>query len=56
MKEYALEWHSIRTGMEGIGYELADTPDHAKQIYENKYHWREVKIISEVGDGDGEHK
>ena len=66
MKNWTLEWHSIKTGMEGISYELAETSDQAKSIYQNKYKWREVKAISETIDGDrgeddrrnqnGEHK
>ena len=45
---YVLEWHSRRTGKEGIDYEEGETPADAMTIYESRYPMREVKAILDI--------
>ncbi len=50
MQKWELEWHSKRTGQEGVDYEEADTPEEARSLYEGRYPMREVKAIGAMPD------
>ena len=51
MQKWALEWHSKRTGHEGVDYEEAKTAEEAKTLYESRYPTRDVKAILVVSEG-----
>ncbi len=51
MQTWTLEWHSKRTGHEGIDHEEAKTAEEAKTIYEGRYPMRDVKAISVMSEG-----